>query len=464
MKQLPFSQSSKIAVIGAGAAGIHMATELKKKGFNNITIFEKNNRIGGKTYSYVDKGIAHELGTTGFSVSRSAPLKQFLFDIFPEGSEKMHKIRMFDMVKNAWCKEGTSFLKKAIFFYRFSKCRKRFNEIFKALKAKGFPYQMDKIDKEILETLSLSMKDFLKKHNLSFLYKGLNNRFVAYGYGNLDEIPAYYGILLMQHNFIVPNTYYFFSSGNDSLWKKAAEQYNLSVELGAKVSNINHSLYELEKTVQLTIEQNGQEREETFDFVILTTPYLFTNQLPNEAKKAFQHIKSFQYAASIVELDKRKDSQSYHTFEFPKKTTGKFNNDVVVLINSGKIYEVATENQPETQRLHTCLQLTQPNLKDQVIEKIPSEVNRNFSRTNGIQGIHKQHLWKHYFPHISSEGIAKGAMQAIHDAQGKDGLWYIGSSVAGELTTLVTEFNEQLLNSFQMDNTTTTVQQFEQHM
>jgi len=40
MQNLPFNQSSKIAIVGAGPAGVHMAVELKKKGFKNITIFE----------------------------------------------------------------------------------------------------------------------------------------------------------------------------------------------------------------------------------------------------------------------------------------------------------------------------------------------------------------------------------------------------------------------------------------
>ena len=122
-----------------------------------------------------------------------------------------------------------------------------------------------------------------------------------------------------------------------------------------------------------------------------------------------------------------------------------------VLINFGKIQEVVTEKKPANQQLHISLQLTKPTLNQQTTEKLPKEVNRNFSRKNGIGQIHKQHLWKNYFPHISSEGISKGALQTIHNAQGKHGLWYIGSSISGELTTLVAEFNHHLLNGYEME-------------
>jgi len=45
---VPFNKDSKIAIIGAGAGGAHMAYLLKKKGYENITIFEKEDYVGGK--------------------------------------------------------------------------------------------------------------------------------------------------------------------------------------------------------------------------------------------------------------------------------------------------------------------------------------------------------------------------------------------------------------------------------
>ena len=39
-----------ICIVGAGPAGIHMATELKNMDYNDIAIFEKTGRVGGKCY------------------------------------------------------------------------------------------------------------------------------------------------------------------------------------------------------------------------------------------------------------------------------------------------------------------------------------------------------------------------------------------------------------------------------
>ena len=57
------NRSDKICVIGAGPAGIHMALSLKRKGYQRITIFEKTNRVGGKSYDSDIDGIYRPQGT-----------------------------------------------------------------------------------------------------------------------------------------------------------------------------------------------------------------------------------------------------------------------------------------------------------------------------------------------------------------------------------------------------------------
>ena len=55
----------KYVIVGAGPAGIHMASILAKKGCKNITILEKSDRIGGKACTVTDNdidGVVHEFG------------------------------------------------------------------------------------------------------------------------------------------------------------------------------------------------------------------------------------------------------------------------------------------------------------------------------------------------------------------------------------------------------------------
>ena len=60
----PKSKYSKIGIVGAGPSGVHMAYMLKKKGFDNIIILEKSNRIGGKSETMRVRGTNQILSTT----------------------------------------------------------------------------------------------------------------------------------------------------------------------------------------------------------------------------------------------------------------------------------------------------------------------------------------------------------------------------------------------------------------
>jgi hypothetical protein len=60
----PFEKGSRIAVVGAGPAGISMTKLLSDRGFTDITVFEKEDRVGGKSKHIVlESGEKLDVGT-----------------------------------------------------------------------------------------------------------------------------------------------------------------------------------------------------------------------------------------------------------------------------------------------------------------------------------------------------------------------------------------------------------------
>src|SRR5689334_24353591 len=55
-------KSLRIAVVGAGPSGLTAADTLQQLGYQNVTVFEKNDRVGGKVYSYRNGSTVSELG------------------------------------------------------------------------------------------------------------------------------------------------------------------------------------------------------------------------------------------------------------------------------------------------------------------------------------------------------------------------------------------------------------------
>ena len=91
----------RIGIVGAGTAGIHMAYLLKEKGFKDITIFEKSDRIGGKSKTVNYRGVPQEMGTCYIAPDYEDNIielirnftKDSLLDV-PSGSIRLDRFRL----------------------------------------------------------------------------------------------------------------------------------------------------------------------------------------------------------------------------------------------------------------------------------------------------------------------------------------------------------------------------------
>src|SRR4051812_16275131 len=54
--------TTRIAIIGAGAGGLGAAVRLRDRGYDDVTVFERANQVGGKAYSVNVDGRHYDLG------------------------------------------------------------------------------------------------------------------------------------------------------------------------------------------------------------------------------------------------------------------------------------------------------------------------------------------------------------------------------------------------------------------
>ena len=123
------SATDRVAIVGAGAAGVHFASELRKLGFQDVTIFEKTDRIGGKTRSVRHGGVSHEIGTSGFSMSDDSGLKRFIEEVFPGGVEELvYTLDIMTLRKHSFivAKGSRGWLRTAQKLMKFHASRRRF--------------------------------------------------------------------------------------------------------------------------------------------------------------------------------------------------------------------------------------------------------------------------------------------------------------------------------------------------
>ncbi len=62
MASSTIDKTSRIAIVGAGPAGLSTAWFLSKQGFHNVTVLEKLGRVGGLCKSLTVDGMSFDLG------------------------------------------------------------------------------------------------------------------------------------------------------------------------------------------------------------------------------------------------------------------------------------------------------------------------------------------------------------------------------------------------------------------
>lgn len=56
--------SPRVGIVGAGPGGLSLARLLTEKGFADVTVIERADRVGGKSLTVQHQGIGHELGSS----------------------------------------------------------------------------------------------------------------------------------------------------------------------------------------------------------------------------------------------------------------------------------------------------------------------------------------------------------------------------------------------------------------
>ncbi len=281
----------KIAIVGAGPAGLHMAYLLKegrfKKRFKKITIFEKSDRPAGKSYTLEkDDGVPQEMGTCYTVFHKYDELRRITkdnldFKEVPVPPRRIYK-NFFNKEKKPMSQEDyilSIILDSQIFKIKALARIQLFVDMLKyeALHFWIFSYQKD----EIIRKTKKTFKQFLKENNLLSLVPLFTLANTIQGYGFLDKIPAYYGLWWNSpgeiNSFIVAGLDPTGKRQPASLLRHGFE--NVFRELSKKLEEQGvHFKYDFDiksitrdNTVSIKGLHKGSPEQHQFDFLILTT-------------------------------------------------------------------------------------------------------------------------------------------------------------------------------------------------
>lgn len=406
----------EVAVVGAGASGLTAAHFLKKQG-HTVTIFEKNDRVGGKVYSYKIDDTTIELG--GLIVTKSFnTIYELAKEYGPLPKVFPSKVLFLDK-KQQWKKfKGYSAVGPVKTFVQY----KRLFKVFKQFPELSTPELISTIHPDLF----LPLDQFAMKYRFYDVLPPFVMSMSASGYLFPEVTPAYYALKLFRviamsgiggyidslNPFASPyiRGLRYFTDGYSSLWKNVAG--NFDVRLNEEVTAIDKGLVTTTK---------GSYH---FDKIIISTDLPTARSIvmrpSNELKTLSDKMVSHRFLISVIKTKDLKGSAHHSYFFYPNMTEGKINH-VVSMVNFWNNDE-----------LYVTYQDLDNNISWDEARNILAADLKNTLNIKQFE-IVKKVEWP-YFHHIPKNGFTPEVAKALNTIQGQDGIYFVGESLNFEST------------------------------
>lgn len=433
-------RDARILILGAGPGGLTAAHYLRRHGYKNVTVFEKLGRVGGLCCSITEDNQAFDLGAVmtspdyrevhrlarrvGVRVDKLYGIAAFSPDRVGQSAAPYH--RLLDYVAS-----GSTFAAHLRYWWqclRYVWIRFRMRRLFRRPGWAGISEHPE---------LCVSVLQWLHDHRLEGLARAFEMPVTAFGYGNLDEIPAPYALryatgcglvafLLSAAPFArwIPRCLLLkrFRHGFQRLWERLA--WDLNVRLNVQVTSIQRQSEGIVVTythpVQLLNQQvtDAEDRAE-FDYLIIACPLVKRDlerimTLTAEEADLQSRLRFIPYAVASFEISDvvLKERVAFH---LPMPETG------APMI----VYQPHPDN--ELMVFYARLTSSQPTSDDErrLREHIERYVRAFGGRINVDDDWHSYDAWL-YFKHVTAEDMRNGYYDRWERIQGQNRTFYVG--------------------------------------
>ena len=432
--------SDSVAIIGAGASGLAAAKALHDKGYTNVTLFEKEARVGGKVFSLPHDNYTFEIGAFWIgeyypTVTRLAKeynvefvTESLKFEVYDENLET----ELFDTFILA--KHSVFAVAKALWNYQRLKAKFRDD-----LEQNGFAG----IDPELFE----NFETFAVKHGIEPLADSFRPFWIGCGYGYYETTPAIYVLKLMLPAMessvrnAVLNAIPFVNrrvlkkvdGGFQSIFKAIANDLPYPIHLSEPVVAVTRPAAGSEDQ-RIVVET--AKRTQAFDWVLNSVdPKASLNFLDADANEQtlFSQVERYNYYLQVF-----KGSNLDHI-------KGK----LLLPDHYGEIEDIGHMtlilNRAERPTYYTA---AQPAPWDMSAAEVLDMLRSDVADLGGtVDEVILQQQWN-YFPYVSQESLQSGFYDKLEARQGVRGMFFIGGIMNFETVETVTAYSEHLIKKF----------------
>ncbi|PAA67053.1 hypothetical protein BOX15_Mlig024262g1 [Macrostomum lignano] len=478
------SRSSRVAIVGAGPAGMHMAYLLRSLGFKNLLVLESSGRVGGRSVtlkvSEADP-LPHELGTCyvssdyrdlrrmaqgiGYDLdeatlpaaviressepsARQMDLEQFVFG----------RVRRLDptLRPNASDEEVKQHILQAS--QRYIRLR---SKLYPAQQPDFLEFPLAQPSSEALAKLNCSALSYLEKNGLLALEPYFLFGMTAMGYGSPSDTSALYGLMWMSEAYLtdllVPrkeSRLGMLRKGFQTFWESARDRLQLAggvqFRMNSRVVGVSRSGGGGGRPIKIRLLDNSME---TVDWLVWTpsaqavTGGLLDDLTPAE-KDVFSRLKSRKFLTKLVRFSGQPEVAAHPVaYYLDQLDTENPSLDRLLAIRNSELALNSPDfnRSPETPASST------------IVAYYLSGYSNSEGSSSDLQTAPEAHdplasgdtlasITFNYMPRYTIPEIADGVLWRILDqVQGFRRTWFTGHSVSFDSVKSVMKYNKMLL-------------------
>ena len=420
---------SRIGVIGGGPAGLSIAYMLKDQGFQNVTVFEAQEQVGGKSFTVKAGDQLVEMGTCYATFAHHITNKwmqqlnmpmQRLGDVFFEGGDFIQYVR-----SGSGAPLPVQLLK-----YLNAKAR-----LEKALKKRPIP-------RWALDEAAQPIQDWLRARDLGkiecFMHRSTTN--IAYGF--VDEVSTLQALRWNDLNLIGTGFLKQLKlpvDGWAEFWRRLAQ--TLDVRLSTPIIRIDRD----QNRHRLTTKQGDMH---DCDLTICAIPVDEFSELTDVTENECFVRDSVEwngYATTLFTADNW----------FTDYRVDAFKNSVLPGAELGQLLSARYDGYDAEIGGHLYLagQLSGTYSHAELKELLRNGVAE---RGGAVTNIILQKVWK-YHAQYKRDAIRDGLLSRLESMQGERNTWYTGATFSHEVVSHIVNFNANLAKQIKLRNLTTHV-------
>lgn len=448
MSSIP--KDSRIAIIGAGPAGLAAAERLKALGYHNCTLFEKSDHPGGmslsKYYRTPDgREIAYELGSFQptssknlYHLIKKANLTVGKQNISNTSNIDDIKIKIYSLKKRCAIVDFSKYSTG----YPWSQLPAIFPQVIRLLSFFLKYHKLNKpgyleIDPSKLNFLSMSYEKWLDQMNFKSMDVVLRMMGSIATFSNpkprmhvplIANVKVFLNLLMPPTRYINGNLKYV-KEGYQELWNRIAKDHH--IKLNSRIIQVTRTPKEVE--IQL------ENETLTFDKIIITcslTQALTFLDVTAEEQTLFNKV-HYSPGWRVAFLGKNLPHDGLYSFIEPYLENDNATPGLQTFYPEGQVDDA-------TWLYTSVFNFDQPDAIDALFPAAEKMLHDQFGGTV-VEWLNNCY-WPEYVPYFFGEDIKNNIFQKLENLQGINNTYYLGGTLSGSAQAVVIDYAYDRIN------------------